>query len=443
MKNKTFIWSFTVSISGLLFGFDTAVISGADQPIQELWQLSDLTHGFFVMSMALWGTVIGALFGGIPCDRYGRKVSLIWIGVLYLVSAIGSGLAPEFISFSIFRFIGGLGVGASSVAAPIYISEIAPSERRGRLVILYQVNLVLGILLAYVSNYFLGFIGDGAWRWMLGVEAVPAAIYLFMVMKNPESPRWLSLFKKDEPAAKAVLAQIYPASELDGVLARIRTSESHHQGKRSIFSRDYRKPIILAFLVAFFNQLSGINFVIYYAPRIFNAAGFSDSTALLSTAGIGLVNLLVTTLLGMTLIDRVGRRVLMIIGSIGYATSLGMLSYTFFVEDFAGFSVPLYIFAFIAAHAVGQGSVIWVFISEVFPNSVRAKGQALGTGTHWVFAAIITVAMPYVLNQFDGGPIFAFFCFMMIIQLLFSIFVMPETKGVSLEELDDKITGHG
>jgi len=440
MKNKTFLWAFTVSISGLLFGFDTAVISGADQPIQSLWGLSDLHHGFFIMSMALWGTVIGSLFGGIPCDRFGRKKTLIWIGVLYLVSALGSALAPEFISFSIFRFIGGLGVGASSVAAPIYISEIAPSERRGRLVILYQVNLVFGILLAYVSNYFLGFIGEGSWRWMLGVEAIPAAIYLFMILSNPESPRWLVLFKKDDVAAKKVLAEIYPPEELDTVIQQIHSSDEHHKGKRSIFNKDFRRPVMLAFLMAFFNQLSGINFVIYYAPRIFNAAGFSESTALLSTAGIGLVNLLVTALLGMTLIDRVGRRLLMIIGSIGYATSLGMLAYTFFIKDFDGISVPLFIFAFIASHAIGQGSVIWVFISEVFPNSVRANGQALGTGTHWVFAALITVAMPYVLNRFDGGPIFAFFSFMMILQLLFALFIMPETKGSSLEELDQQIS---
>jgi sugar porter (SP) family MFS transporter len=274
---------------------------------------------------------------------------------------------------------------------------------------------------------------------MLGVEAIPAAIYLLMVFANPESPRWLALFKKDRLAARKVLAEIYPEEQLDGVLAQIKTADNAGIKKQGIFCKAYSKPILLAFLIAFFNQLSGINFVIYYAPRIFNAAGFSNSTALLSTAGIGLINLLVTTLLGMTLIDRFGRRMLIIIGSIGYITSLALLSYTFYKEDFEGVAVPLLIFAFIASHAVGQGSVIWVFISEIFPNSVRASGQALGTGTHWVFAALITVAMPYVLNRFDGGPIFAFFAVMMVLQLLFALFLMPETKGVSLEDLDEKM----
>lgn len=438
MKHGFFLWAFAVSLSGLLFGFDTAVISGADRPVQELWGLSDFHHGLFIMSVALWGTVIGAAFGGIPCDRYGRRKTLIVIGVLYFVSAVGSGIAWDPASFSFFRFIGGLGVGASSVAAPAYISEIAPPERRGRLVILYQFNLVLGILLAYVSNYFLGFIGESAWRWMLGVEAVPAALYIWGVLKVSESPRWLLLFKGDESAARASLARIYPTGEVEGVIEGIRCSGEHSEDRHALFVKRFRVPIALAFLIAFFNQISGINFVIYYAPRIFEAAGFAEQNALLSTAGIGLVNLVVT-MLGIYLIDRAGRRVLMFIGSVGYVTSLALLSITFFRRDFDGLSVPLFLFLFIASHAIGQGAVIWVFISEIFPNAVRAKGQALGSGTHWVFAALITLAMPYVLNRFDGGPIFAFFAIMMLLQLLFVLFVMPETKGRSLEEIEKKM----
>lgn len=437
MKNLFFIWSLVAALSGFLFGFDTAVISGADKPVQALWGLSDLSHGLFIMSVALWGTVIGALFGGIPCDRYGRRKTLIWIGVLYFVSAVGSAMAWDPASFSFFRFIGGLGVGASSVAAPAYISEIAPTDRRGRLVILYQFTLVLGILIAYVSNYFIGFIGEGAWRWMLGAEALPAAAYLLLAFRIPESPRWLVLFKGDEAAGRNILSRIYPADHVDAVVARIHESRLKFAASKSLFVPRFRVPVLFAFLIAFFNQVSGINFVIYYAPRIFEAAGFSESLGLLSTAGIGLVNLVVT-MLGVYLIDRAGRRTLLIIGSVGYIVSLVMLSKTFYSEDFGGFAVPLYLFLFIASHAIGQGSVIWVFISEIFPNSVRGKGQALGSGTHWVFAALITLTMPTILNTFSGGPIFAFFAIMMVLQLVWALLYMPETKGVSLEDLEKR-----
>ncbi len=438
MRSKFFVWSFVASLSGFLFGFDTAVISGADRAVQELWGLSDLYHGFFIMSVALWGTVIGALFGGVPCDRYGRRKTLIWIGALYFVSAVGSAVAWDPYSFSFFRFIGGLGVGISSVAAPAYISEIAPSERRGRLVILYQFSLVLGILVAYVSNYFLGFIGEGAWRWMLGVEAFPAAIYLLLVVRVAESPRWLALFRNDEAGARTVLEGIHPPERVDAALASIRDSRARFASNRSLFVSRFRIPVLFAFLVAFFNQVSGINFVIYYAPRIFDAAGFEESTALLSTAGIGLVNLVVT-MLGIYLIDRAGRKTLLIVGSVGYIFSLVMLSLTFFQENFEGPAVPVYLFLFVASHAIGQGSVIWVFISEIFPNSVRGKGQSLGSGTHWVFAALIALTMPFVLNRFSGGPIFAFFAGMMVLQLLWAVFYMPETKGKSLEELEQRL----
>ncbi|MBK9984319.1 MAG: sugar porter family MFS transporter [Saprospiraceae bacterium] len=438
LQNKLFFWSVTVAIAGFLFGFDTAVISGADQPIQQLWHLSDFAHGFFIMSMALWGTVIGAMFGGIPCERIGRKKTLIWIGVLYIISAFGSALAWDPISFSVFRFIGGIGVGASSVAAPTYISEIAPAARRGRLVALYQFNIVFGILIAYVSNYFLRDIGTDAWRWMLGVVTIPSIIYTLLVLTVPESPRWLVLRKKDDANAKRILEQLNPGLDTQPELDAIHQSGSE-SGQGKLFTGRYNKSIMLAFLIAFFNQLSGINFIIYYAPRILEKTGLGAGGALLSSAGIGITNL-VFTMLGMYLIDRAGRKKLMLIGSLGYIISLAMISWVFYHQDFNGIKVPLFLFLFIASHAIGQGAVIWVYISEVFPNHIRASGQSLGTSTHWIFAAIITLLMPYLLNRFTGGPIFAFFAGMMVLQLLFVIFIMPETKGISLEELQKKLT---
>ncbi len=436
-QRKLFYWSLVVAIAGFLFGFDTAVISGADQPIQKLWGLSDFEHGFFIMSMALWGTVLGAIFGGYPCEKYGRKNTLIIIGVLYIISSIGSALAWDPVSFSIFRFLGGVGVGASSVAAPTYISEIAPASQRGRLGILYQFNIVFGILIAYVSNYFLDGIGPDAWRWMLGVVTIPSLIYSILVFTVPESPRWLILRKNDDTSAKKILRELDPTSDVDQEVQLIRQSSGPE--KANLFSGKYSRPIMLAFMIAFFNQLSGINFVIYYAPRIFEQAGSGSDSALLSTAGIGITNLLFT-LLGMYLIDRAGRKKLMLIGSIGYIISLGLVSMVFFNQDFGGIDVAIYLFMFIASHAIGQGAVIWVFISEIFPNNVRAAGQSLGTSTHWIFAALITLLMPYILNRVSGGPIFAFFAGMMVLQLVFVIFLMPETKGISLEDLQKKLT---
>lgn len=429
-------WSVTVALAGFLFGFDTAVISGADRPIQVLWGHSDLFHGLFIMSMALWGTVIGSLFGGIPTDRIGRKKTLFWIGILYLVSALGSAAALDPYTFSFFRFIGGLGIGASSVAAPTYISEIAPAANRGKLVATYQMNIVLGILVAYVSNFFLGDIGANAWRWMLGVEAIPALLYVFMVLRVPDSPRWLIVRKNDLSSARKIMESI-GVSNTDAAIAEIRAS-AESTGHGTILSRRFAYPLMLAFFIAFFNQLSGINFVIYYAPRILESAGLGAGSALLSTAGIGLVNL-VFTVIGMYLIDRSGRKRLMLIGSIGYIISLSLVSMSFFADIPSSSHLVLYLFLFIASHAIGQGAVIWVFISEIFPTEVRAYGQAFGTFIHWIFAGIITLLMPSVLSAFSGGPIFAFFGGMMVLQLLFVLFVMPETKGISLEALQQKL----
>lgn len=437
MGNKLFFWSLTVALGGFLFGLDTAVISGAEQTIQRLWNLSDFMHGLAV-AMALYGTVVGAMFGGIPTDRLGRKRTLFWIGVLFFISAVGAALAPEVWSFMFFRFIGGLGVGASSVAAPLYISEIAPAKSRGRLVALFQFNIVLGIMLAYVSNYLLEGTGDADWRWMIGIVAVPAAVFSGMVLFVPESPRWLILHQHDLAAARTVL-QITD-EQPDATIAEIQASaatENPGGAGESLFSGKFNRPVMLAFLFAFFNQWAGINAIIYYAPRIFEMTGAATDSALLSTAGIGVTNL-VFTMLGLALIDRFGRRTLMFIGSFGLILTLALVSRAFYTEQFGG--VPVFLFVYIAFFALSQGAVIWVFISEIFPNAVRASGQALGSFTHWIFAAVIANVFPVLAGQFGGGPIFAFFAAMMVLQLLFVWRMMPETKGVSLEELQRKLT---
>jgi len=432
-------WSIAVALAGLLFGFDTAVISGADQPIQALWNTSNLFHGAFIMSSALWGTVVGALYGNVPCDKYGRKLTLIATGILFLASALGSAIAPDPYSFSILRFIGGLGVGVSSIVVPAYISEIAPAKYRGRLVALYQFMIVFGILIAFFSNYALSEFLNLNWRWMLGTEIIPAAIFLAMVFGVPESPRWLITRKGNEAAARKILTIVNPGN-VDQVIAEIRHAQREFTSDR-LFSGAYTWPILLAFLIAFFNQLSGINFIIYFAPRVFGLAGLDANASLLSTTGIGVVNL-VFTILGMLLIDRSGRKKLMLIGSVGYIVSLSAVAWAFY-SDAGGMPVVLFVFLFIASHAVGQGAVIWVFIAEIFPNNVRAKGQSLGCGTHWVFAAMIALLMPYVLSVFAGHTIFAFFAFMMVLQLLFVVFLMPETRGRTLESLAEDLSRHG
>lgn len=440
MKNvQKFSW--VVAVAGFLFGFDTVVISGANEPIRSLWNTSAWFHGTFIMSMALWGTVMGSLFGGRPIDMWGRKPVLIAIGVLFLVSALGSGLAWDPYSFSFFRFIGGIGVGASSVAAPAYIAEISTPSRRGRLVALYQFNIVFGILLAYLSNYLLdGFGGNNDWRWMLGVEALPALVYTLMVLSVPESPRWLAVKRGNLDAARKVLQRLMGPDEARQTLVDIQADMVLQVGqpKARLFRSTYRKPLMLAFLLAMFNQLSGINFILYYAPTILEKAGFASSDSLLSAVSIGGVNLLFT-FVGLYLIDRAGRRQLMYLGSLGYIASLLLVAYGFYSSASPLFNLTA-ILLFIASHAVGQGAVIWVFISEIFPNQVRGGGQSWGTGTHWVFAALITLLGPVVLEAYpEGWPIFLFFAVCMVFQLLFTHFVMPETKGKSLEALESEL----
>ena len=432
MNSKLILWSITVSLGGFLFGMDVAVISGAEQDIQKLWNLSTLKHGLAV-AMALYGTVIGAGFGGWPSDLFGRKRTLQWIAFLFIISAIGSAIAQDANTFMFFRFIGGLSIGASSVVAPIYISEIAPPKYRGRMGISFQLNIVLGILVAYVSNYFLSGIPDD-WRWMLGIVAIPSLLFFILLFFTPETPRWLILNKGDINEARKIIA--YADPEVDKEVNDIVQSKDERSGTEKLFSRKFRFPILLAFLFALFNQLSGINAIIYYSPRIFSMTGLGEESALLSSAGIGLVNL-IFTILGWFFIDRFGRRVLMYMGSIGYIISLTLIALAFFNQSFT--NVPFYIFAFIASHAIGQGSVIWVFISEIFPNSVRATGMAWGSLTHWVLAAVVANTFPFFSEELGGGVIFAFFAIMMVLQLLYVWLMMPETKGVSLENLQKQI----
>ena len=435
--SKSFKWIIVAALSGFLFGFDTVVISGANLPIKELWSTTPIFHGFFIMSMALWGTVIGALFGSLPTNRLGRKVTLTWIGFFFFFSALGSALAVDPYTFSFFRFIGGIAVGVSSVTAPIYISEITTPKNRGTLGVLYQFSLVFGILIAYFSNYLLtGFDGSNDWRWMLGIEAIPALLYLLMTLYIPDSPRWLVLFKNDDLTAQKVLEVIYSnKSEADDVLKSIKTTDNTVSKENNLFIPRFKKTILLAFFISFFNQLSGINFILYYAPEILEMGGFATKESLFNSVIIGLTNI-VFTFGGLLLIDRLGRKQLLVIGSIGYIIGLCGVSGAFYYE-WNPQLIAFFIFAFIAAHAIGQGTVIWVFISEIFPNRIRALGQSFGSGIHWVFAALITLLGPSVIEIYNNNPwpIFAFFAFMMVLQLLFSIFIMPETKGKSLENI--------
>ena len=429
-------WSLTAALAGFLFGFDTVVISGADQKLQLLWNSSDIFHGSIVMAMALWGTVVGAIFGGIPSRKIGRKKTLLWIGVFYTISAIGSALANDPFVFAFFRFLGGLGVGASTIAAPAYISEIAPAKNRGKLVGLYQFNLVSGILIAFLSNYLLNGIGDNDWRYMMGVEAIPALLYTFLVLGIPRSPRWLYLNNKSNEAEQ-IIRSAYSDEDASELISEIKKDKEDSQTTDSIFGRKYRFILLLAFLVAAFNQFSGINAFLYYAPRIFEEGGLGEGAALLNSVGIGLTNV-IFTLIGINLIDKLGRRILMYIGSIGYIISLTLISLSF-VLNWEGIFLPIFLFVFIASHAIGQGAIIWVYISEIYPNHLRSYGQSFGTSTHWVLAAIIPSLVPFLFGIIGPGVVFGIFAFMMILQLLFVHFIMPETKGISLEVLSKKL----
>lgn len=465
MSRALIFSSLVAALGGLLFGFDTAVISGAEQQLAELFRpagVSDTAaaawHGLLVAS-ALIGTVIGSIVVGKPADWYGRRSVMFVLAALFFVSAIGSALAWDWYSFTLFRLIGGLGVGGASVVSPMYIAEIAPAKVRGRLVALAQFNIVLGMLLAFLSNYLIGTLlpGDNQWRWMLGVEALPAALFFGMLFGTPRSPRWLVSQGRDDEA-RQVLSLVgvdEQAGSVDAELAAIKDSldRDHHNLSEPFFQRKYMKPIMLAFAIAAFNQLSGINAVLYYSKRIFETAGFGAEAALLNSVGLGVMNL-IFTMAALAVIDHFGRKKLMLVGSVGYIVSLSAIAWAFYTQSTlvpgpdeegvrqlsstGGLVVLIGLAVFIAAHAFGQGAVIWVFIGEIFPNRARARGQALGSFTHWIFAAAISQIFPLIAEN-SGGHIFTFYAVCMVGQLVWVIFVMPETKGIPLEQIQKRL----
>lgn len=425
------------ALSGLLFGFDTAVISGAINALREQFHLSPSSLGVTVAS-ALWGTIIGAMFAGIPGDRFGRRDSLRIMAVLYVVSAVGTGFAWDWWSLLFFRFLGGLAIGGSSVLGPMYIAEISPARWRGRLVAFFQFNVVLGILLAYLSNYLIGNVGFGEteWRWQLGISAVPAMLLFAMLFTVPRSPRWLAK-KQRYDEARDVLVRIGEES-VDHELAEIRGSidAEHHLADEPLFRKKYVLPIFLAVSIGFFNQLSGINAILYYLNDIFAAAGFSKVSGNLQAVAVGATNLLFT-MIAMTAIDKLGRRTLLLIGSIGTAAALAGVAAIFLTKQRQELLVWLLVM-YIAFFAFSQGAVIWVFISEVFPNRVRAKGQSLGSLSHWAMNAVISGVFPLMAARAGGYP-FVFFSAMMVLQFFVVMFVYPETKNITLEEMQQKM----
>ncbi len=445
IQRKVIVWAIIVAIGGFIFGFDTVVISGAEQAIQTYWKLGSLAQGL-TTSIAIIGTVFGAFFARIPADALGRKKSLVIIAVIFLFSALATSVVTNWYLFMIFRFIGGVGVGASSIIAPIYISEISPPAARGRLVVSFQFNIVFGIVIALLSNLVIvRILGPGSsdsWRYMLGVMAVPSLIFLLLLRLIPESPRWLLLRDGRQDEARQILSVINP-SGFEADLAAIKKSnkeEAEEPGGDELFSSRHKVPIRLAILIAFFNQVSGINAILYYAPRIFAMTGLGKGDSLASSLALGVVNF-VFTMIAIRFIDSTGRRKLMFIGSVGLIATLGLVSYTFYMQNFSGYYIIVYLSLFIAFFAFSQGAVIWVFISEIFPNKVRAKGQTLGSSTHWVMAALITFIFPYFTEKLGGGNTFLFFTVMMVLQLLFVWKMMPETKGTSLEEVE-RTFGH-
>jgi sugar porter (SP) family MFS transporter len=443
MKHKSvFNWSIIVALGGFLFGFDTAVISGAEKSIQQLFDLNSFWHGFTIAS-ALIGTVIGAFVAGKPADKYGRKPVLFMVAFLYALSAFGSALADTLSLFISFRFIGGIGVGASSVVAPMYISEISPAAIRGKMTALFQFNVIFGIMMSFVSNYFLREAGTEPWRWMLGVEGIPAVAYFFLLFLVPRSPRFLVKIGKTEEA-KSILFRI-GSDDVDTEIREIGHSlENNGKSKESLFAKTYLKPISIAFFVAMFNQFSGINAILYYAPRMFELAGVSAADSMLQPVFIGITNGLFT-LVGLLIIDRVGRKKLLITGSIGMFLVLGLISRTFYMQAFGGYTLLGYLMVYIMFFAFSTGAVIWVLIAEVFPNAVRGQGQSLGSFTHWFFAALITFLFPVVAEQttHGGGHAFAFFALMMLVQAAVVWRYFPETKGKTLEELGQELSRSG
>jgi len=433
---RVYFWSFVVALGGLLFGFDTAVISGAEKAIQSLWQLSSVAHGFTIAS-GLIGTVLGAIFTAAPAQRYGRKATLYTIALLYLVCALGCAFTNSWGVFVVARMLGGVAVGASSVVGPMYIAELAPAHLRGRLVGSFQLNVVLGILLAYVSNFLLVDFGEESWRWMLGVQAIPSLLFLILLCFVPESPRWL-LLRGKTAAAEAIFTKS-GEREVAKVMAEVQQSAARPQRDR-LFSKRYRKPVSYAFLLAAFNQLTGINALLYFAPRIFELTGIGQEHAFLQSISIGLT-LFVFTFVGVSIIDRFGRKTLLLVGSFGMALFLALSGWSISLAN--GGMLPMFcLIGFIVFFSFSQGAVIWVFISEIFPNSVRSQGQAFGSTTHWLGAAIISFLFPIVAENVTHGVAYSFYFFaaMMILHFWFALKFLPETKGKSLEEIEREMS---
>ena len=428
------------ALGGFLFGFETAVISGAEKTIQQLWSLSPFWQGFTVAS-SLIGTVIGSVVAGTPAQKFGRKRVLMFIAILYLLSAIGCASTSVWILFVTFRFIGGLAVGASSVVGPMYISEIAPARLRGRLAGSFQVNIVAGIFIAYLTNFLFVNTGEDSWRWMLGIMVVPAALFWILLRTIPESPRWLILQHRDAEAIPVMqrIGEENTSKAIEDIRASVSDSTVTHE-KEHLFQKKYSKPIMFAVLLAMFNQLSGINAIIYYAPRIFEMAGFNKEDAYLQPVYIGAANLFFT-LLAMTVIDKLGRKTLLLIGSFGMIAFLGLTAYAFSTGVSGDRSVIIYLIGFIAFFAFSQGAVIWVFISEIFPNSVRSQGGSLGSFTHWIMAAIISWTFPVIVEGSEKGGMysFLFYSVMMLLHLIFVWKWLPETKGKSLETIQKEL----
>ncbi len=445
MKRTLIVSTIVAALGGLLFGFDTAVISGTTHMLRSVFDLTSFELGFTVAS-ALIGTIIGAIFVGKQADRFGRRYVLFILAVLYFVSALGSASTNDWYIFLIFRFIGGLGVGGASVVSPMYIAEISPAKFRGRLVAVAQLNIVFGMLLAYFSNYIIAGLELGAveWRWMFGVEAVPAVLFFVFLFANPRSPRWLVSKEKINEAKHVLLKCGSDSGNIEEEIEDIQRSLdfSHHSAKEPFFTKKYRLPIMLAFTIALFNQLSGVNAVLYYAPHIFSMAGFEKSSSLLNSMVVGGV-FFIFTIAAMAVIDKIGRKKIMIVGSVGYIVSLGIIAWAFFAygtefTDAGSYIVLGGLFLFAASHAFGQGSVIWVYISEIFPNRVRAKGQSFGATTHWVAAALISWTFP-LIAEISGGYTFAFYGVCMVAQLIWVLTIMRETKGISLEEIQKQM----
>ena len=424
------------ALGGLLFGFDTAVISGTTQALTLKYHLSPFMLGVTVSS-ALIGTVIGAMTGGIPGQRFGRRSSLRVMAIFYIVSAIGCALAWNWPALIVFRFIGGLGIGGSSVLGPMYIAEISPPDWRGRLVGFFQVNIVIGILLAYCSNAIIGSLHLGAtdWRWMFGVSGIPAALFLVALFAIPRSPRWLAM-KAELSEAFDVLRLIGapdPKEELDEIIASIHLERS--LSSEPLFSRKYKRPVILAITVGMFCQLSGINAILYYLNDIFSLAGVTGVSGDLQAVAVGAINL-VATLLAMTVIDKIGRRLLLLIGTVGLTVCLIIIAVIFSTRDHLNWLVWL-LMLYIAFFAISEGAVVWVYISEVFPNSVRSKGQSLGASSHWVTNTLISLVFPIMAASSGAFP-FVFFAAMMVINFIVVLFYYPETSNVSLEQMQHR-----